>query len=165
MKKEKERLLKWEDLPSELQNYFLIRLGLSICFFVILIIFAALTRMWETVLAAALIYFLYFITKMYLYIQIKRNKVLKYEGICEKKNVRNREINPGRRKKALFTFYGSSDIIVAIEDAKFIIPVGSGFDAEEGYLIRTYALSSDIIKKNSNTYLINSPILVNVMKT
>lgn len=157
----KERI-KWNDIPSPLQNYFTVHWFLSIVFVIIMLIIALTSGLYKIFISLAVIGLLYGAYILYLYWQTKNAKMLMYEGVCEtvKKDV-TAIPNPNPFKKApMATIYGKCQLTIRINETNYVVPINQKFEVEEGNEIQVYTLNTGIFEINENSYIINNPVLV-----
>lgn len=173
MKKKKTLLQKWNELNVDLQGYFGTK-ALILCGIILAEVLIDLsTRNSE------IFFFLLTITLFYIcwigffLIMAFKDKILMFEGICEKVSVKKKEINrPIAKNRVMTEIYGKSTVTMVIsitnegvtEEAKFVVPVPGNTDIEENYVIRVYTLESSIITKNDNTFEITNPLLVKIAR-
>lgn len=181
MSKEKKKIdfkpkYKWSEISSDLQNYFIIR-GIIVGALLLIGIYLAFEISYKMVVEVYYVALLaYLIWKGYYLLATLYGKVSSYIGIVEKKKGRSYQITKPISKQPLFDYqiFGKSMVIMSItrtsedgseDTAKFEVPVGQNFDAEEGDAIVVYVLKSGVFRKNTNTYTITNPIFVKVYST
>lgn len=162
MKKEKNELLEWHQLPQDIRTYFIVRfvgiiLGI-LTVFIAGIIFEIL-QLFQYIIYILIGYGLFMLFQFY---QVLKNQYLVYTGTCEKKHAPVYNVMGVR--KPIISMYGKSYLLVRIEKELFNVPVGNSFVAEEGDTVIFFANPKEIYKKNDNTWAVADTLIVKALK-
>lgn len=164
--KEKQRILKFSELPNELSTHFILR-GLfclaMIVAVILFFIFTKLTAAFFVILAGIL---LYTGINLYNYFCVITGKVLVYQGFFEQKH-RDELALPTKRGKAALLSGPTSIILKPVNGditEKYIVPIGNGFSAYPGNIVTIYSKPEDVHPKGENAFTFDNPLLVKVTK-
>lgn len=167
MGKNKEtKQLKFRDLPDDLAAYFIKRAIFCLLLMIALLVFSFLSKMLfaSLVLCGVLVIFLAF--NFYNYYCVISGKVYVYKGYFDRKKQESVEIK-GIKKNTTLLRGPCSIILTSCEEGsenRFVVPVGSIFQAEQGNVVTVYAKPEEIFQKDENTFYIDNPLLVKVTK-
>lgn len=173
MKEKKTLLQRWNELNVDLQGYFGTRALILLGIILAEVVIDVSTKNLEIILFFLAITLFYICWVGFFLIMAFKDKILMFEGICEKVSIKKKEFNrPIAKNKVAAEIYGKSTVTMTIsvtnedvlEEAKFIVPVPGNTDIEENFVIRAYTLESSIITKNENTFEITNPLLVKIAR-
>jgi len=164
--KEKQHILKFSELPNELSTHFLLRGVFCFIMLVAIILFFVFTKLTGAFLVILFGILGYTGINLYNYICVVSGRVLVYKGIFEQKHQDELAL-PTRRGKATL-LSGPTSIILRPVDGeileKYIVPIGSGFNAEPGNIVTIYSKPEDVHPKGENAFTFDNPLLVKVTK-
>lgn len=166
----KKQFLKWKEINSDLQSFFLIRLlGLSLIFIAEVVIDISTKNRDVAIFLLAITVF-YILWEGFFFFMAIQDKILVFEGVCEKKRISKREIsNPIIKSKQPYELYGKSSLTMSISItdetgqnnvAKFLVPIPANTEIEEQNTVRVYCLESSVFKRNDNSFEITNPLIV-----
>ena len=169
----KPPVYKWQELTPDIQNHFIIRaIGTGIAL-IAGIFFGFMVKDLQMILFYYLIVALYMAWAGHAYLCAIYDKIYIYEGVCEKKHLNKTTFNSMVMKRPSLTIYGKCNATMVVEHttedgetevAKFIVPIGYGYDIEESNVLRVYTFENSVIPKNENTFIITNPLIVKVAK-
>lgn len=165
--KEKKEFLKFADFPQELKTYFYQKMALAAGLLIGLVIFAIFSKMIKASLILGiflLIYVGYIVFQGY---ECAAQKVYVYRGIFESKKIKSLGTKKKDGTPGALSISGPCSIILKSPDndeIKYVVPVGSGFDAAPGNEIVIYTKQANIHKQNGNSFFFDDPMLVKVSK-
>lgn len=154
--------MKWNDLPLELKNFFLCKLMIIISAVVAAIIFTIWSRLYAPGLFLMTICLVYAAYIGYMYYMTVTERMYIFEGVCESVSLKRTDLNIVKRNAA--SIYGNSTVTILIKDCKFVIPVPYNFSGEVGNTVRVYVLNGNVYEKTENSYTVNNPMLVKIVK-
>lgn len=162
---QKKNYFKWNEIPWELQQFFIIRLICCIGGYILFFIFMISTGMYKEALYMMGFLTLYVLYQLHNYYEVISGNVLVYEGTCEQKRNALRELQiPSIGRQKSFSFYGKGTVIVACEDEKFILPCPNSSPIYENNTVRFYVSPQNIYAKGDNCFVVTNPLLVKVCK-
>lgn len=161
-KDKKEPMLKFAEFPKDLKVFFYKKGLLFIGCLLAIVIFLIVSKMLKYALILFGIDCLYLLFCLSQLLDCKKRKYMVYTGIFEKKNYKEVAYKQPFVKKKQTVVGGPSSIIIVPEgqNYKFIVPVGSGFEAEPGNEITVYSKPGDIYEKDNNSYYFSNALLV-----
>lgn len=157
-------IYKINQLPPELQNYFIIRWIVTALFLtavIITFIFAGLHKSLFVIPIGILAYAGYM---TFDFVRVLSGNLIMIQGICESKDNKHFKVSIPLFKKSIFEYYGKSSITIIMDDKKFIVPVGHNFSVKEGQTIRVYSFPDEVYPNSDNSFRINNPLLVKLIK-
>lgn len=170
MKTRKKYHLKYKmsQIPSELQNYFVFRWIAAAISLVIVVCVFLLAGLHTSLLVVACGIISYAGYMGYSFYQVLSGRLILVQGICESKSNEHIKVSNPIFKKSnffnLFEYYGKSTITVVSDDMKFIVPVRHNYPAQNGQTISIYFFPDEIYQETENSYRVNNPLFVKVIK-
>lgn len=169
-KKSKTYHLKYKinQIPLELQNYFIFRWILAAISLVIVVCVFLLAGLHTSLPVVALGIIFYAGYMVYCFYRVLSGKLILVQGICESKSNDHYKVSNPLFKKTnflnLFEYYGKSTITVVSDDIKFIVPVRHNYPAQEGQTINIYFFPDEFYQETENSFRVNNPLFVKVIK-
>lgn len=157
---EKKKLPKWHELPYDIQEYFILRIGgLALLLVVFIILCVAMKSS-----ALAMVLFLSYIIMCgllgYNYFSYASGKIEVFEGVFERFDSTYKD-----KPNQIIGTYGTASVTIKLNDGSFVrAGVSGNFKASEDSVIRIYTKPDTLIEENDNTRYTSYPMLVKVCK-
>lgn len=156
------------ELPEDLRFHLISKVGFCIIGYMMIIALYIYSGMLRECVFLTVALSLYLLSVIYLFHKVLSGNIYVYEGICEKRCGKEHSLKLPMWKP-LFTTWSYCYLVMRMQqkgkEIKVEVPCGYSFKAEAGNTIRIYAYEDRLLRKNENTYLINNPILVSVIKS
>lgn len=102
------------------------------------------------------------------FIRVLSGNLIMIQGICESRENKHYKVSNLLFRKSnfmnLFEYYGKSSMTIIMDDKKFIVPVGHNFPGKEGQTIRIYLFPDEVYPNSDNSFKVNNPLLVKLVK-
>ena len=159
-KKKKVKLLKIKELPSDLQEYFILRLAGMFALYIGFIVISVVVKSWMLlfVLTATVIGMLvWMFINLY---KISSGQIRAFEGVFERFESSYKE-----KPSAIIGTYGSASVTIKLDENLFLkAQVPGNFSASDDSIIRIYVDKNTLIDENDNTAYAPAPLLVKICK-